>query len=640
MRTRVFVGASWLHVAVAGAVIGLVTAIVGVALPIRTGNPPVQTAVGTTLEDFFLPGSQPTGGVQYAEFVSSNNCRLCHEYQAAEPDEDPELTAIYGEWRGSMMGQSARDPLFYACMAVAQQDAPFSGDMCLRCHTSGAWLSGRSDPPDGSALTAHDRDGVSCSVCHRMVDPVLRVDSPFPDEGILENINPLPINPGGGNFIMDPEDRRRGPYNDVVPPHQWLASSFHTRSEVCATCHDVSNPVYVRQEDGTYAMGTLDVAHPTTDKYDMFPIERTYSEWLNSEFATFGVDMGGRFGGNKTVVSSCQDCHMPDVTGRGCTIPGSPIRDDMPSHALAGGNAWAQDMVWNLYGDNGLIADDNLDYQYLQDGKAAAQDMLSRAASIELSQIGNALNVRITNETGHKLPTGYPEGRRMWLNVVFYDTGLQVIAERGYYDSITALLTTSDTKVYESKLGIDDAISAATGIPAGESFHFVLNNVVLKDNRIPPRGFTNEAFEDVQAAPIGASYEDGQYWDDTSFEIPAGTMRVDVRLYYQSASREFIEFLRNENNTNDAGDILYDQWEITGKSPPQLMVSDSLMPYVFGDVNDDGFVDLSDYAAYYSCETGPNGTYVPGSNCEFLDADADSTVDLADFAVLMNVYTD
>ena len=44
----------------------------------------------------------------------------------------------------------------------------------------------------------------------------------------------------------------------------------------------------------------------------------------------------------------------------------------------------------------------------------------------------------------------------------------------------------------------------------------MLNNVVVKDNRIPPRGFTNAAFEAFDGAPVGATYADGQYWDDVT----------------------------------------------------------------------------------------------------------------------------
>ncbi|MEZ5197956.1 MAG: hypothetical protein R2764_16690 [Bacteroidales bacterium] len=40
--------------------------------------------------------------------------------------------------------------------------------------------------------------------------------------------------------------------------------------------------------------------------------------------------------------------------------------------------------------------------------------MLQHAATVELTvdQLGQLVTVKITNETGHKLPSGYPEGRR------------------------------------------------------------------------------------------------------------------------------------------------------------------------------------------------------------------------------------
>ena len=114
-------------------------------------------------------------------------------------------------------------------------------------------------------------------------------------------------------------------------------------------------------------------------------------------------------------------------------------------------------------------------------------------------------------------------------------------------------------------------MSAATGIPEGPGFHFAVNNAWYKDNRIPPRGFTNAGFESVQAAPVGHTYEDGQYWDDTRFAIPAGATQAEVYVWYQLASREYIEFLRDENVTDNSGQVLYDAWVATGRSAPVEM---------------------------------------------------------------------
>src|SRR3990172_5407511 len=197
--------------------------------------------------------------------------------------------------------------------------------------------------------------------------------------------------------------------------------------------------------------------------------------------------------------------------------------------------------------------------------------MLQNAATLEVTLEPCSIMVRIINETGHKLPTGYPEGRRMWINVEFRDDALNVLAERGEYASATADLTTSNTKVYEANLGPDAAIAMLAGLPEEPSFHFALNNKYYKDNRIPPRGFSNAAFAAVQAAPVAAAYAEGQYWDDTLFRIPPMATTAVVSVYYQTAGKEYITFLRDENHTNDAGDVLYEQWELTGKSPPVLM---------------------------------------------------------------------
>ena len=42
-----------------------------------------------------------------------------------------------------------------------------------------------------------------------------------------------------------------------------------------------------------------------------------------------------------------------------------------------------------------------------------------------------------------------------------------------------------------------------------------------------------------------------------------------MTLYYQSTSKEYVEFLRDENTTNTAGQALYDLWTNNGKCPPE-----------------------------------------------------------------------
>lgn len=73
--------------------------------------------VATTLNDFFLPGSQPG---QSGQLETPDKCDNCHGgYNTAV---EPAFN-----WRGSMMAQAARDPLFYAALAVGQPRRPGLG---------------------------------------------------------------------------------------------------------------------------------------------------------------------------------------------------------------------------------------------------------------------------------------------------------------------------------------------------------------------------------------------------------------------------------------------------------------------------------------------------------------------------------
>jgi hypothetical protein len=248
--------------------------------------------------------------------------------------------------------------------------------------------------------------------------------------------------------------------------------------------------------------------------------------------------------------------------------------------------------VYDQYGQNESgIAPPAIDVNQVR-----TQNMLRNASDMQAEQLGAQLKVRVINYSGHKLPTGYPEGRRMWINVQFYDAAYKLLAERGGYDFAIATLSAGDTKVYDAKFGIDESIATATGLPPGQTSHLVLNNVILHDNRIPPIGFSNATFSAVRAAPVNYTYADGQYWDDTLYTIPTGAEHAVVTLYYQTTSKEYIEFLRDTNVTNSAGQNAYDLWNGRGMSAPvdMDMIQLPLAALHAGDVNHDGVVNMAD----------------------------------------------
>ena len=164
----------------------------------------------TTLRDFDMPGSQP---FEAGILNPPEACSPCHGGydQNVEP---------YYNWQGSMMAQASLDLLFEANMTIANQDAPDSGDICLRCHLPRGWLQGRSVPTDGSQMLITDNSGVACDFCHRLVDPFYDPgQSPAADQAILAALSNPPSAFGTGMAVIDPTRRPA-----------WTVSRRHRRS--------------------------------------------------------------------------------------------------------------------------------------------------------------------------------------------------------------------------------------------------------------------------------------------------------------------------------------------------------------------------------------------------------------------------
>ncbi|MHC4887888.1 MAG: hypothetical protein ACYTEO_00315 [Planctomycetota bacterium] len=495
--------------------------------------------IGHTSAELFLPGMQPEeSGI---EFAKVQQCRMCHS-ETENGTADP-----FFSWQSSMMSQAARDPVFRASLAIANQDIEGVGEFCWRCHAPRGWLEDRSEPADGTALNREDMHGVSCDVCHHLVDPL--------SSEARRLIKDVP--PGYGNAMMvaDPANMVRGPYGDSrgAMPHDAKKSEYHASSKLCATCHNISNPLQAS-----------DVKKQPPHTFGH--IERTYSEWLLSDFSK-----QGRKG-------TCQSCHYPVVQGGGqASTVRSPHRDYFVMHGPVGGSIWAQDVTWLFWSGK------DIDRKAMDMGKQRALALLKKAASLSLTSLkpSEAL-LRITNLTGHKLPSGYPEGRRMWVNVKFFDSSGRILKEIGKYGpkretifgkSIMAptLLDPEQTRVYECVPAMSKAQAKKFGKKPGKSFHFVLNDIIAKDNRIPPKGFKNSAFKEHLSEPVGAVYADDQHWDDVQLVLPPGCERINVNLMYQSVSWEYLKFLAEENRTDDWGKRLYQAWNQIGQCAPVVI---------------------------------------------------------------------
>jgi hypothetical protein len=143
-----------------------------------------------------------------------------------------------------------------------------------------------------------------------------------------------------------------------------------------------------------------------------------------------------------------------------------------------------------------------------------------------------------------------------------------VVGESGAYDWSTGTLLDRSAKQYGAHMVTAGELAAAAGLPDPTDFHIALLNKVAFDNRIPPRGFRNDAYAAFGGEPVGTAYRDGQHWDDTRYPVPAGASRAVVTLYHQTTTREYAEFLRDENRTDSTGQAAYDLWVQFGRSPP------------------------------------------------------------------------
>jgi hypothetical protein len=529
--------------------------------------------------DYTPHGTQP--GLVHA-LLSSDNCAGCHAAQ----DTSYSTFFPWDTWAGSMMANATRDPVFWAALDVANHDQPGVGDYCLRCHTPSAWYGGRvvktgSGTVDGSNgcllqgnYTSGDNDdysGESCHFCHRLENP-----GPQGQAGYHENANAW-LDDGDCNGAGQP--CRRGPYTYVSgdevdpPPHPWAYSIYHQQSEICGVCHNVTTP-----DTSAGPLKRL-IGSNGVDSGIAFPVERTFSEWQQSDFGDliFRDRLGDAAAFTPALArgEQCQACHMPtstDPNAYACTLALSGSRSgSMAVHSFAGGNAWVPNILGGQYGDALFRTS-----AYAQT-ITAAQQMLQGAAQVAITP-GTftaptaslpgavALSVRVINLSGHKLPTGYSEGRRMWLNVQVRDASSALIAESGAYDAMTGVLTQdAQARVYETLQGMWDSSgggSCRISVSGAAQFHFVLNNCIAKDNRIPPLGFAGGSnLETMPVAysypPTGAArlvnYDDVAY----SFSVPAATplpLSVSATLFYQTSSKDYIEFLNNEAQANAFAD--------------------------------------------------------------------------------------
>jgi hypothetical protein len=500
----------------------------------------------------------------------------------------------------------------YPYVLQPEDKLPVAADVCLRCHFTVDWLEGRSEPPTSHApylrgqfwgaefreypgwpgapelLVAEEdmftdiqapdseagMEGIQCMYCHRQDDNYKR-DSLYDGNTIPNGI--------GGYFMI-----QQDPYfsNAKIRP----TSDFQRDPYLCGTCHDVTNPLIKEQNtDLTEHAGV-----PTDYKH---PIERTFTEWFWSSHGPGGGSGGGH----------CERCHKPMIFQGAQTW----LLEGLDQLWGEVDRKWKEaPYYYDAYTD---FSSDRHDAYY-----AAAQrsrDLVahpSDSAKVDIEEAkvdkktGEAtVTVRITNNAGHKIPTGFAEGRQMWIHLKAVDEADKVIYESGiwgdlgdvkgldrYHDIVNGVLVErgESIKVYEhvslaknydpftlpDQNGCEDwnILDYTTGDPFDGSleweadcevshfdkeFHFVLLNYVEKDNRIPPKGWIPDAYKADGAFVVADGQPDYERYiddrgrpinyDDTTFTFDAsqseGDVTVTAKVMYQTFNEHFIEYLEH-----------------------------------------------------------------------------------------------
>jgi hypothetical protein len=234
--------------------------------------------------------------------------------------------------------------------------------------------------------------------------------------------------------------------------HQGYYHVMFERSEFCSACHDVTNPLTVMNPHGKWTGG--------------FPIERTYTEWASSRYA----DRPGNSQFDPQFKRDCQTCHMQQDYGQPGTAQvlytgtqpvapltdkvwiGGSVRPTFYTHHFIGGNAYITRLLGADLDTQGQVAPypqlstysfssasetspyHNAYWHTTDTGPAThharfAWDRLRHVVTLDLSGPSSAdagttqpLRLRVINSgSGHKFPSGFPEGRNAWIALRAFD---------------------------------------------------------------------------------------------------------------------------------------------------------------------------------------------------------------------------
>lgn len=575
-------------------------------------------------------------------FLSSDQCMMCHsgisghKSSAAGPNMFVQTgpksgqgynISPYGEWRWSPMGLAGRDPIFHAQLdseiTLLRKEfakTPKKADLlvrhlqntCLSCHAvmgqrqlaqdarkkgldplfrrEYLYLGSKDQSNPYHKYGALGRDGISCTVCHRMVPP--KAD---PQLSALKNYL---THATTGKFSLAAPGKLLGPYanNKIVtlPMKNALGmtpqfNKYIKSSRLCGSCHMVNLPnVDQPHKADTRTMLDAGQKNPVFKPFKHSIEQATYLEWLNSvyqnEYPSVNPD--------PKKMKTCQACHMPsnfknadgtiniktvktriaaiqdhtypeaDHTARARDIHVRFRQSGYNRHRFQGLNAFLVQMFKQrndilgvrkkdlMTGSYGLkLAMEN----YQQQARERTADINLKVQPVQKGTLVAA--VKIVNKTGHRFPSGVGF-RRAFVEFVVTDTTTgRVLWGSGRTNAVGAIVD-GNNKVLASEFfdtGPDgkqsyqrhhEVITRQDQVQIYEELiqnakrkfttSFIHRKYHVKDNRLlplgwRPKGQDSRRYKELKAF-IDATHPGPDAGRDKEYRSGSGTDWVEYRI--------------------------------------------------------------------------------------------------------------
>jgi hypothetical protein len=266
----------------------------------------------------------------------------------------------YREWASSMHAYASKDPVFAAMNRRGQRETQGQlGDFCLKCHAPMAVRDNvLQDPLQDLTMLPDAYQGVTCFYCHN-------ADSVVGDHN--------------ATLHLTDDATMRGPFRSPKQPgvHVAAYSALHddeqaSSSALCGGCHDIVTPTGVH-------------------------LERTFEEYKESIFSQGPGAL------------SCSGCHMD-------AHPDQLAAEDPPSNV---GVRTVHEHLWPGV-DVALTDFPDRDAQRLAVACNLARGALTFSFQL-MSPLGD-FAVTLETQAGHRQPSGASQDRRMWFEMLAYDS--------------------------------------------------------------------------------------------------------------------------------------------------------------------------------------------------------------------------